>query len=68
MASEFSYTEDEADSLMNFFIDGGQRTAGGVFNAVTAMVQQFEDADRAYEVEASAIPAMAFVAKMAADA
>jgi len=36
-----------------------------VFNAVTAMVQGYEDADRAYEVEASAVPAMAFVAKMA---
>lgn len=64
VAQEFGYTEDEASDLLNFFIDGGQRTSGGVFNAVTAMVQGFEDADRAYEVEATAIPAMAFVAKM----
>ena len=65
VTQEFGYTEAEGKDLMNFFMDGGQRTAGGVFNAVTAMVQGYEDADRAYEVEASAVPAMAFVAKMA---
>lgn len=65
VAQEFSYTEDEASSILNFFIDGGQRTAGGVMNAITAMVQQVDDADRAYEIEATAVPAMAFVAKQA---
>lgn len=64
VSQQFSYTEDEASTILNMFIDGGQRTAGGVMQAVTAAVQQFEDAERAYEVEATAIPAMQFVAAM----
>lgn len=68
VSQEFGYNEDEAKDLMNFFMDGGQRTAGGVLNAVTAMVQGYEDADRAYEIEATAVPAMAFAAKLAVDA
>lgn len=62
VAQQFSYTEDEANSILNMFIDSGQRTSGGVMNAVTAAVQQFDNADRAYEVEATAISAMQFVA------
>jgi hypothetical protein len=65
VTQEFGYTEEEANSILNFFMDGGQRTAAGVMNAITAAVQEFDDADRAYEVEATAIPAMAFAAKAA---
>jgi hypothetical protein len=65
VAQEFGYTEAEGKDLMNFFMDGGQRTAGGVFNAVTAMVQGYDDPDRAYDIEAKAVPVMAFVAGIA---
>lgn len=57
------YSQSEADDILNFFIDGGQRTAGGVAAAVTAYAQTIEDGDRAAELEATAVHAMAFVAK-----
>ncbi len=65
VAKEHRYTEDEAKSVLDFFIDGGQRTAGGVMQAITAAVQQIEDAERAFEVEATAIDAMRTAAKVA---
>ena len=65
VTAEMGYTEDESKSLMNFFMDGGQRTAGGVLQAVTAMVQQIDDADRAYAIEAGAIDAMKAAVKVA---
>jgi hypothetical protein len=68
VAAEFNYTEDEANDILGYFITGGQMAAAGVMNAVTAAVQQYDNADRAYEVEATAIPAMAFAAKVAANA
>lgn len=60
---EMGYTEDDARSVMNFFMDGGQRTAGGILQAVTAHVQQIDDADRAYDMEAGAITAMKVAAQ-----
>ena len=42
-----------------------QRTAGGVLQAVTAAVQQIEDADRAFDIEAGAIDAMRIAARVA---
>lgn len=65
VAKEQAYTEDEAKSVLNFFIDGGQRTAGGVLQAITAAVQQIEDPQRAYDIEAGAIGAMKTAAQFA---
>ena len=68
VAKEQGYTEAEQSSILNFFIDGGQRTAGGVLQAVTAAVQQIEDADRAFDIEAGAIDAMKIAARVAREA
>jgi len=65
VAKEQNYTEAEADSILNFFIDGGQRTAGGVMQAITAAVQQIDDAQRAYDIEATAVDAMKVAARVA---
>lgn len=65
VAKEQGYTEAEADSILNFYIDGGQRTAGGILQAVTAAVQQIEDPDRAFDIEAGAIDAMKVAARVA---
>lgn len=65
VAKELSYTEGEADSILNFFIDAGQRTAGGVMQAITAAVQQIEDPQRAYDIEATAVDAMKVAARVA---
>lgn len=65
VAKEQTYTEAEADSILNFFIDGGQRTAGGVMQAITAAVQQIDDPQRAYDIEATAVDAMKVAARVA---
>jgi hypothetical protein len=65
VAKEQGYTEGEADSILNFFIDGGQRTAGGVMQAITAAIQQIEDPQRAYDIEATAVDAMKVAARVA---
>jgi hypothetical protein len=54
----------EAD-VLDYFIKGGQMTAGGVMQAVTATVQQVEDADLAAEMEGAALGVMAHAAKLA---
>jgi hypothetical protein len=68
VSKEQGYTEAEASSILDFFIDGGQRTAGGVLQAVTAAVQQIDDADRAFDIEAGAIDAMRIAARVAREA
>jgi len=65
VAKEQGYTEAEADSILNFFIDGGQRTAGGVLQAITAAVQQIDDPERAFDIEATAMDAMKTAARVA---
>lgn len=65
VAKEQGYTETESDSILNFFIRGGQMTAGGVLQAVTAAVQQIEDPQRAFDIEAGAIDAMKIAARVA---
>jgi hypothetical protein len=58
VSTAMGYTEDDAKSIMNLFMDAGQRTAGGILQAVTAHVQTVEDPDRAYTIEEGAIEAM----------
>jgi len=65
VAKEQGYTEEESKGVLDFFIRGGQFTAGGVLQAVTAFVQQVDDAERAYDLEAGAIDAMKVAAKVA---
>lgn len=63
VASECKYTDDERDAILSFFVKGGQSTAGGVMNAVTAFSQTVEDPDRAAEIEASGLDALAVAAR-----
>lgn len=65
VSKEQGYTEAEQSSILDFFIDGGQRTAGGVLQAITAAVQQIDDADRAFDIESGAIDAMRIAARVA---
>ena len=53
-----SFTEAEQASILEHFFAGGQRTAGGILQAVTSVAQTIENADRAHELEAVAIRAM----------
>lgn len=44
------------------FILGGQPTAGGIAQAVSAFSQTVEDVDRAFEIELRAVEAMEMAA------
>ena len=52
-------------SVLDYFIKGGQMTAGGVMQAVTAAAQGIEDADKAAEVEDAALGVLAHAASLA---
>lgn len=59
---KFKFTDTEADLILADFVAGGQVTAGGVLNAVTATVQRIEDPDRAAEIGDVALDVLDFVA------
>lgn len=56
-----AFTKDDMSGLLSAFFDGGDRTRGGLANAITAYSQRVDDADRAYEMDADAFAAAGFV-------
>ena len=52
------FTQDEQAGILDMFINGGQQTAGGVANAVSAYAQVVEDVDRAFEIELKTMDAL----------
>lgn len=62
VAQKLRYTEAQQDDIMRMFIKGGQTTAGGVMQAVTASAQNQTDADLAADMEADAAKALEFAA------
>lgn len=62
VAKSLKYTADEATGILSHFILGGQLTAAGVLGAVTSYAQTVEDADKAYDLEASAFEAFELAA------
>ena len=63
VARELAFTEAQRDCILDHFIKGGQTTAGGVFQAVTSFVQELDDADIAFELEALAMRALDIAAR-----
>jgi hypothetical protein len=61
VAKRLAFTEAQAQSILGAFIKGGQMTAGGIMQAITATAQTAEDGDAAAELERQAVPAMALV-------
>jgi hypothetical protein len=51
VAKAVGFTQGEADDIFELFLRGGQMTAGGVVNAVTAFAQTLDNADRQDEME-----------------
>src|SRR4029079_2842646 len=49
VAKKHLFTDEEQASSLDCFIQGGDLTAGGVFQAVTAAAQNVGDPDRAAE-------------------
>jgi len=54
VTSKLRYTTAQQDDILKMFIKGGDTTAGGVMQAVTASAQNQTDADLAAEMEADA--------------
>jgi hypothetical protein len=51
VANDLRFSAEEQSTILNHFIDGGDRTSGGILHAVTSAAQTLDDADRAYELE-----------------
>lgn len=62
VAKTHKFTDDEAASILDMFIKGGELTAGGVMQAVTAAAQEVADPDRAAEYEDMAFDVLATAA------
>jgi hypothetical protein len=62
LSKKLLFTDTEQASILDHFIRGGQLTAGGVMQAVTSVAQTITDADRAHEVESTALRALALAA------
>lgn len=58
VATECKYSDEQAKGILDHFIKGGQFTSGGVANAVTSFAQTVEDADAAFDLEATALDAL----------
>ncbi|WUD70224.1 DUF932 domain-containing protein [Streptomyces sp. NBC_00510] len=61
VAKKLRYTDSVRESVFAHFIHGGQVTASGVMQAITATAQTLTDADAAHELEGTALTAMAMV-------
>ena len=59
------FTQKEADDILAHFLRGGAYTSGGVASAVTSVSQTLDNADRAAELDAKAVPVMAHAARLA---
>lgn len=58
VANELRFTADEQNTILNHFLDGGDRTSGGVLHAATSAAKTLPDADQAYELERQGMRAM----------
>lgn len=53
-----AFSKADAEGILNHFIDGSDRTIGGMLNAITSFSQTLDDADRAYTMDADALAAV----------
>jgi hypothetical protein len=58
IAKKLSFDQETQDSIFNMFVKGGQFTAGGVMQAVTAAARTTKDADKAADMEAQSLKAL----------
>lgn len=65
VAKKHLFSDEERESILDAFIKGGQVTAGGVFQAVTAAAQSVADPDRAAELEDVALDVLDTAAALA---
>jgi hypothetical protein len=58
IAKKLAFDQDQQDAIFNMFVKGGQFTAGGVMQAVTAAARSTKDADKAFDMEAQSLKAL----------
>jgi len=58
VTQRLSYTEGQRADVLRMFVEGGQMTAGGVMQAVTAAAQLQPSGDTQYAMELDAVPAL----------
>lgn len=61
LGKALSFSQDEQDGILDHFIRGGQRTAGGILQSITSFSQTVADADRADQLDCVAVRAMQLV-------
>ncbi|MGR3938425.1 DUF932 domain-containing protein [Streptomyces sp. BRA346] len=62
VSRRLKFSDSVRESVLNHFTAGGQATAGGVMQAVTATAQTLSDGDAAYELQGQALTAMSLAA------
>jgi hypothetical protein len=62
VAAQCRFTDEQQATILDHFIGGADRTAGGVLQAVTSAAQVQDDADVAYELERLGLRAMTLAA------
>lgn len=64
VSKSLGFSEADAANILTAFTKGGQVTAGGVMQAITAVAQSVEDGEEALKWEAAALPALELAAAM----
>ncbi|MEU4898583.1 DUF932 domain-containing protein [Streptomyces sp. NPDC021722] len=62
ISKRLRFSDSVRESIFDHFTAGGQVTAGGVMQAVTATAQTLSDGDAAYELQGQALTAMSLAA------
>jgi hypothetical protein len=62
VAKELRFTAEQQQTILDHFIDAGDRTAGGILHAITSTAQTQPDADDAHTLERHALRAMTLAA------
>lgn len=62
VGKQLRFTAEQQTTILNHFIDGGDRSCGGVMHALTSTAQTLADADDAYDMERRGVRAMSLAA------
>lgn len=62
VSKQLRFTQDQQTTILTHFIDGGDRSCGGVMHAITSTAQTLADADDTYEMERRGLHAMTLAA------